>query len=129
MSTKVTVRLPDDVYQQAEQFAQMTNIKVVDVLKDAIELSLLPVSPKLSTAEPISEKSDEEVLKLTELQMKSAEDRRPSRLLDRRQKGRLTEAERVELLTLMQAYQSVLLRKTQGRLHDLRRVARRTRLR
>ena|SRR5215475_15247664 len=50
--------------------------------------------------------SDEEVLKLTELQMKSAEDRRLSRLLDRRQKGRLTEAGRIELLTLMQAYQS-----------------------
>jgi hypothetical protein len=121
MSTKVTVTLPDDVYYQAEQFAQMTNVKVADVLKDAIELSLLPVSPKLSTAEPISEMSDEEVLKLTKLQMKSAEDRRLSSLVDRRQKGKLTEAERVELLTLMQAYQSGLLRKAQALSEAVRR--------
>jgi hypothetical protein len=121
MSTKVTVTLPDDVYYQAEQFAQMTNVKVADVLKDAIELSLLPVSPKLSTAEPISEMSDEEVLKLTKLQMKSAEDRRLSSLVDRRQKGKLTEAERVELLTLMQAYQSGLLREAQALSEAVRR--------
>ena len=62
MSIKVIETLPDDFYHQAEQFAQMTNIKVADVLKDAIELSLLPVSRKLSTAEPISEMSDEEVM-------------------------------------------------------------------
>src|SRR2546427_9841942 len=114
MSTTVTVTLQDDVYRQAEQFAQLANVKVTEVLKDAIELSLAPVSPEQSTVEPISELSDKEVLKLTDLQMPPAEDRRLSRLLDRQQKGKLTTDERAELFTLMQAYQSGLLRKAQA---------------
>jgi hypothetical protein len=113
MSTTVTVTLQDDVYRQAVQFAQMANVKVAEVLKDAIELSLSPVSP-----EPLS---DKEVLRLTELQMPPAEDRRLSRLLDRQQKGKLTAGERAELFALMQAYQSGLLRKAQALSEAVRR--------
>lgn len=121
MSTTVTVTLQDDVYRRAAQFAQMANVKVTELLKDAIELSLAPVSPEQSTVKPVSELSDKEVLKLTELQMPQAEDRRLSRLLDRQQKGKLTGHERAELFTLMQAYQSGLLRKAQALSEAVRR--------
>lgn len=121
MSMTVTVTLQDDVYRQALQFAQMANVKVTEVLKDAIELSLAPVGPEQSIVKPISELSDKEVLKLTGLQMPPAEDRRLSRLLNRQQKGKLTAGERAELFTLMQAYQSGLLRKAQALSEAVRR--------
>src|SRR5262245_62531067 len=44
----------------------MATVKVTEALKDAIELSLAPVSPEQSTVKPVSELSDKEVLKLTD---------------------------------------------------------------
>jgi hypothetical protein len=61
--------------------------------------------------EPILKLSDQQVLELTELQMKPEEDRRLSELLDRQQAGILTESEHPELQALMQIYQEGLLRK------------------
>ena len=89
-------------------------IEATEALKDTIELSLPPVSPEPSTVKPVSELSDRELLKLTELQMPPAEDRRLSRLSDRQQKWKLTAGERAELLALTQVYQSGLLRKAQA---------------
>jgi hypothetical protein len=117
----VTLTLQDDVYRRAAQFAQLANLKVNDVLSDVIELSLLPPNPQPSAVKPVSELSDKEVLKLTELQMAPAQDRRLSRLLDRQQAGKLKAEERVELLTLMQVYQDGLLRKAQALAEAVRR--------
>lgn len=117
----VTLTLRDDVYRRAVQFAQMANLRVNDVLSDVIELSLLPPNPQPSAVKPVSELSDKEVLKLTELQMPPAQDRRLSRLLDRQQAGKLKAEERVELLTLMQVYQDGLLRKAQALAEAVRR--------
>lgn len=121
MSTRVTVTLRDDLYRQAEQFAQLSNVKVAEVLTDAIELSLLPVNWQASRVEPVSALTDDEVLKLTELQMPPKEDRRLSRLLNRQQAGKLTTEERTELMVLMQAYQTGLLRKAQALSEAVRR--------
>lgn len=114
MSTRVTVTLRDDLYRQAEQFARLSNVKVAEVLTNAIELSLLPVNWQEAKVEPVSALTDKEVLKLTELQMPPKEDRRLSRLLNRQQAGKLTTEERTELMTLMQVYQTGLLRKAQA---------------
>jgi len=121
MSTTVTVTLQDDVYRRAAQFAQMANLKVNEVLSDAIELSLLPPNPKSSAVKTVSELSDKEVLKLAELQMPPAQDRRLSRLLSRQQAGTLKAEERAELMTLMQVYQNGLLRKAQALAEAVRR--------
>ena len=64
---------------------------------------------------------DEEVLALTALQMKPAQDRRLSLLLGRQQAGSLTKVERFELFTLMQVYQEGLLRKAQALREAVRR--------
>ena len=64
--SKVAMTLQDDVHRQAEQFAQMVTVKVTEaltvkvteVLKNAIELSLAPVSPEQSTVKPVSQLSD-----------------------------------------------------------------------
>ena len=119
--TTITLTLQDDVYRRAAQFAQMANLKVNEVLSDVIELSLLPSNPQPSAVKPVSELSNKEVLKLTELQMAPAQDRRLSRLLDRQQAGQLKAEERVELLTLMQIYQNGLLRKAQALAEAVRR--------
>ena len=58
--------------------------------------------------------SDADVVALTELQLPPEQDRRLSVLLHRQQAGRLTESERPELGTLMQAYREGLLRKAQA---------------
>ncbi len=114
MSTQVAVTLPDEVYHRAERLAQLTNRKIAEILADTIELSLPPFSFQSEPVRPIAELSDEEVLALTELQMEPDQDRRLSTLLDRQQAGVLTEAERAELLALMQVYQEGLLQKAQA---------------
>jgi hypothetical protein len=119
--TTVTLTLEDDVYRRAAQFAQMANLKVNEVLSEVIELSLLPSNPQPSAVKPVSELSDKEVLKLTELQMAPVQDRRLSRLLDCQQAGKITVEERAELLTLMQVYQNGLLWKAQALAEAVRR--------
>ena len=75
----------------------------------------------MNVTEAVTSLSDEDVLKLTELQMSPEEDSRLSRLLDRQQKRKLTVAERAELFILMQVYQNGLLRKAQAMSEAVRR--------
>ena len=121
MSACVTVTLPDDVYRSAERLAQLTNRDVADVLAEALTLSLPSLSPSAVLIRAVEKLSDAEVLKLTELQMGPEQDRRLSTLLQRQQAGELSEAERPELLALMQYYQEALLRKAQALQEAVRR--------
>lgn len=111
MSTQITITLPDDVYQRAEQFARLANREVASILADIIKLDLPPVSTEVKALKPVSELSDEDVLALTELKMEPDQDARISELLDCQQAGTLTESDRPELRRLMQIYQEGLLRK------------------
>jgi hypothetical protein len=61
------------------------------------------------------------VLKLTELRLAPAQDRRLSQLLDKQQAGTLTEQERTELLSLMQIYEANLLRQAEALTEAVRR--------
>ena len=117
MSTQVMVTLPDEVYRRAVTLARLSGRRMSDVLADTIALSLPPLSPQADAAQPLSTLSDDQVLALADAQMEPAQDRQFSRLLDRQQAGTLTEAERSELLVLMQIYQETLLRKAQA-LHE-----------
>jgi hypothetical protein len=111
MSTQITITLPDEVYQRAEQFARLANRDVASVLADTIQFSIPPVRADLLDLEPVSNLTNEQVLALAELQMEPSQDRRLSELLDRQQSGLLMEDERLELQSLMQIYQGGLLRK------------------
>jgi hypothetical protein len=117
MSTQVLVTLPDETYRRADHLARLAGRTTPDLLADTIVLSLPSLSPHPKTHRPASALPDEEVLALTALQLKPAQDQRLSLLLGRQQAGLLTEAERLELLTLMQVYQEGLLRKAQA-LHE-----------
>lgn len=111
MSTKITITLPDEIYQRAERFAKLANRDVASILAETIQLSIPSVSAEFANLEPISALSDEQVLALTELQMEPEQDTRLSELLDCQQADTLTEDERSELQALMQIYQEGLLRK------------------
>lgn len=121
MSMQVTITLPDEVYRQAQQLAQITNRAVAEVLTETIASGLLQIDPLSVEIQNIEELSDRAVLDLAESQMAPARSRRFSRLLDRQQAGALTGEERAELNALMQHYQIGLLHKAQGLQEAVRR--------
>lgn len=117
MSTKITVTLPDDAIIRLENMAKLTGQHVDDVLATTIALSLPDLEAATFDANAVAELSDDEVVRLTKIEMKTEQDRRLTELLDRQQAGMLSESERAELQTLMQTYQIGLLRKAQA-LHE-----------
>jgi hypothetical protein len=121
MSTQVIVTLPDEVYRSAVRLAQLAHREVADVLTDALTLSLPALRQDSDVLPPIETLSDADVLALTALELPPAQDRRLSALLEEQQAGNLSETERGELLTLMQAYQEGLLRKAQALQEAVRR--------
>lgn len=93
--------------------AQLTRRDVATVMADTLSLSL----PQLNVAvtpTAVADLSNQEVLALADLQMDAVDDEKLSHLLDKQQAGTLTEAERLELIRLMQLYQSSLLQKAEG---------------
>ncbi len=121
MSTRVTVTLPDEVYERAERLAQLSHREVADLLAETIAVSLPVLRPQPDAPAPAGALSDAEVLALTDLQLPAAQDQRLSALLDRQQAGTLTEPERAELAALFQRYQEGLLQKAQALAEAVRR--------
>jgi hypothetical protein len=111
MSTKVTITLTDEAYQQVERFARLANRDVASVLAETIYASIPYVGEDVAELEPVADLPDEQVLALTQLQMEPEQDAELSRLLDRQQAGLLTQSEQLSLQSLMQIYQEGLLRK------------------
>lgn len=121
MSTQVMITLPDAGYRRAERLAQLTSREVADVLADTIALSPTSFSAQPASVTPITDLTDEEVLKQAELQMTPEQDRRLSTLLHRQQAGELSDTERAEMLALMQVYLEGPLRKAQALREAVRR--------
>ena len=115
MNKPITLNLPEDVYNRASGLAQLIGRDLADVLIEAISLSLSSTSPINESdrhfSESVKSLSDREVIALSELQMESEQDLRLSQLLSKQQEDTLSEAERPELWTLMQIYQTLLLKK------------------
>ena len=111
MSTRITIDLPDDIYQRVEQFARLANRDLPSIVAESLQLLIPSPRQELSEDESIAELSDDQILALTKLEMTSEQDSRLSLLLDHQQSGLLTEAESTELQTLMQVYKEGLLRK------------------
>ncbi|MGL6344488.1 MAG: hypothetical protein ACRC80_35735 [Waterburya sp.] len=115
MNKTITLNLPEDVYNRANSIAQLISRDLADVLIEAISLSLSPTSPlgesDSSKAESIKSLSDSQVIAFSELQMNPEQDNRLSQLLLKQQANTLSETERPELWTLMQIYQTLLVKK------------------
>ena len=117
MSARITFTLSDPVYDRARRLSQVTGRSLQDILADTLDLSLPSLSSPAQIGAPASMLSDQDVLKLADVQLTVSQDQRLSELLDRQQAGLLTDAERAELSGLMQVYQTKLLQKAQA-LHE-----------
>ena len=121
MATRIVVTLQDEVYQRVERLAQLTHRDVAALLADTIALSFSPLGSPLGvpaeSVQDMTTRSNEEVLKLSELQLSPEQDRRLSQLLQKQQEQELSTREHTELSALMQYYQEGLLRKAQA-LHE-----------
>jgi ABC-type transporter Mla subunit MlaD len=111
MTTQVTLNIPDDVYQRAEQFARLANRDISSVLADTIAQSIPLLSAHINTLPTVTELTHDQLLALTELQLEPEQDAQLSHLLDQQQAGTLNAEAHLELEALMQIYQEGLLRK------------------
>lgn len=111
MSTRITIDLPDDLYQRVEQFAHLANRDLSSVVAESIQLLIPAPHPHHTGSPAIADLDDGAILGLTELQMEPDQDFRLSQLLDLQQAGQLSNSDSSELQTLMQIYQEGLLRK------------------
>jgi predicted DNA-binding protein len=121
MSKQISLTVPDEVMRRAEVLAGHSGRAVAEVLTDAIEASLDPLSFTSSANDAIGELSDAQVLELADSTMAPADDQRLGELLDRKNERVLTMGERDELAPLMQIYQEGLLRKAQAIAESVRR--------
>ena len=109
---QVVVNLPEETYRRAKRLAQLTRREVGEVLADTLALSLPALAE--GKAASVQEMSDERVLALAELRLSDEDDERLSDLLDRQQAGKLTAADRTELVLLIQSYEEGLLLKSEA---------------
>jgi len=121
MNTRVTLTLPDELYEHARRWASITQRDLSETLTAALEIVLTPVytTPKLER--PLSLLPDEEVLALSQVQMTLSQGQRLSELLEKQRESALTESERPELLALMQVYERLWIRQSQALAEAVRR--------
>jgi hypothetical protein len=116
MAVEVTLTLPENLVEYAKRLGDATQRDVAAILADALEM-LLPTWENLSenTSIPsVSSLSDAEVLALADSKMDAVQNQRLGELQQRGKTIGLTEAERYELLALLQIYQIGQLRKSEA---------------
>jgi hypothetical protein len=121
MGRRVTLELSDEILERAERLAVLAHRDVTQVLTEAISAVLPPVDLVSKGNSPVSELSDEQVLRLADLRLAAPQERRLSELLDRQQAGTLMQAERMDLLSLMQIYEANWLRQAEALREAVRR--------
>jgi hypothetical protein len=116
MAVEVTLTLPDNLVEYAKRLGDATQRDVAAILADALEM-LLPTLenlPEGSSYPTVSSFSDAEVLALANSKMDAFQNQRLGELQQRGKITGLTEAERYELLALLQIYQLGQLRKSEA---------------
>ena len=116
MAVEVTLSLPENLVEHAKRLGEATQRDVAAILADALEM-LLPTWENLSENSSIpgvSSLSDAEVLALADSKMDAVQNQRLGELQQRGKTIGLTEAERYELLALLQIYQLGQLRKSEA---------------
>ena len=113
MSTQVTLTIPDELYEYAQQWAVLMQQDVPETLTDALSLVLTPLSssPELK---PVSSLPDDDVLALTTTQMDSVPGERLGLLLEKQRESTLDQSELAELAALMQLYNQLWIRQSEA---------------
>jgi len=125
VNTQVTLTLPEALYEYARRWATITQRDLPEMLTDALTIVLTPVYTTPRLERPVSALSDEDVLALSKAQMRPAQGRRLSELLEKQREGELTGSERSELLALMQVYNQLWIRQSEALAEAVRRGLRR----
>jgi len=125
VNTQVTLTLPEELYEYARRWATITQRDLPEMLTDALSIVLTPVYTTPRLERPVSSLSDEDVLALSKAQMRPAEGRRLSELLEKQREGKLAGSERSELLALMQVYNQLWIRQSEALAEAVRRGLRR----
>jgi hypothetical protein len=121
MNTQVTLTLSDELYEHARRWATITQRDLSETLTDALTIVLTPVYTTPRLERPVSSLSNEDVLALSKAQMRPAQGRRLSELLEKQREGTLTESERPELLALMHVYEQLWVRQSEALAEAVRR--------
>ena len=111
---KVTLELPETLYEQAKQWAAITHQDLDTALTDALAVALMPVHTDQQWDKPISNLSDAEILTQAAMHMPSKQGKRLSKLLQQQQENNLSLLEHRELLALFQLYQRLWLRQSEA---------------
>jgi hypothetical protein len=121
MSVEVTLHLPEHLVEHAKRFGEATHRDVWQVLADTLEMIWATIGTGPELEPPISTLTDEDVLALADTKMDPIQNDRLAELQTRGKADGLTEAERVELLSLLHLYQIGQLRKSEGLAEAVRR--------
>ena len=116
MAVEVTLTLPENLVEYAKRLGDATQRDVAAILAEALEM-LLPTWENLSedsSYPSLSSLSNAEVLALANSKMDAVQNQRLGELQQRGKTAGLTEAERYELLALLQIYQLGQLRKSEA---------------
>jgi hypothetical protein len=119
MSIEITLTLPEGLVEYAKRFGGATQRGVETVLADALQMILpmldaLPNGANDTLYPSISSLSDAEVMALADSKMDIIQNERLGELQTQGKIRSLTEAERYELIALLQIYQIGQLRKAEG---------------
>jgi hypothetical protein len=113
--TEVTLNLPDPLIAHAQKLGLATQRNLDTVLTDTLAMLWLTLDEIPGTSEPsVSELSDSAVLELSNSKMNEAQNQRLGDLQTKGKTAGLTDAERYELLALLQIYQLGQLRKSEA---------------
>lgn len=114
---EISVKLPNNLYQNVSALAQAKKKSVGEIIKNAVRKAVTEDSIDLEEQTEIVKQSikfcsDKEILKLANLQM--PDDRRLSDLFEKNRESILTKKERVELTRAVELSQINDLRKAIG---------------
>lgn len=123
MAVEVTLMLPESLVEHAKRLGFATQRNVEAVLADVLEMMWLTLEslPDSSLYPPVTNLSDEEVLALADSKLNAVQNQRLGELQTKGKTGGLAEAERYELLALLQIYQLGQLRKSEALAEAVRR--------
>jgi hypothetical protein len=120
--TEVTLNLPEPLIAHAQKLGLATQRNLDTVLTDTLAMLWLTLEEISCTSEPpITELSDNAVLELVDAKINEVQNQRLGDLQYKGKTAGLTDAERYELLALLQIYQLGQLRKSEALTEAIRR--------
>jgi hypothetical protein len=114
MTVEVTLKLPDNLVEQAQRLGLLTQRNVETVLADALETVWVTLENFPGSNLPVSVLSDEAVAELANAKMDETQSQRLGELQAKGKSTGLNESERYELLVLLQISQLGQLRKSEA---------------